>query len=111
MIGIDIENVERFKNLNEKELKRIFTEKELEYCLKFKSPYEHLGGMWCIKEATIKALKNKNIKLKDIEILHDSNGAPYLNKEKISKYLMEYSVVDISISHTNSFVVGVVQII
>ena len=111
MIGIDIEKIERFKKLTQKELKRIFTEKELEYVFNFNEPYSHIGGMWCVKEAVIKALKNKAIPLKSVEILHHENGAPYLNEEKLSKYIEEYTYVDISISHNETDVIAVVQII
>ena len=111
MIGIDIEKIERFKNLTQKELKRIFTDSELEYVFSFSEPYSHIGGMWCVKEAVIKALKNKLVPLKNIEVLHKENGAPYLNDEKISKYVKEFSYIDISISHNETDVVAVVQII
>lgn len=111
MIGIDIEEIERFKSLTKKELSRIYTNSELEYVFSFAEPYSHLGGMWCVKEAVIKALKNKAIALKNIEVLHHENGAPYLNEVKLKKYLEEYSYIDISISHTNQNVVAVVEII
>lgn len=111
MIGIDIEEIERFKKLNKKELSRIFTKAELEYCLKFAEPYSHIGGMWCVKEAVIKALKNKEIVLKDIEVLHKENGAPYLNEKKINKYINNYNSIDISISHNNSQAIAIVEII
>jgi len=111
MIGVDIEKVERFKNLTDKELRRIFTDSELEYVFSFSEPYSHIGGMWCVKEAVIKALKNKSIPLKNIEVLHKENGEPYLNNEKIRKYIKEFSLIDISISHNDTDVVAVVQII
>lgn len=112
MIGIDIEKIERFKNLNKTQQAKIYTKKELEYCHKFDNPYPHLAGMWCVKEAFIKATKNKNVPLKTIEILHQTNGAPYIN---ISKDLEEYlnencSNIDISISHTDDVACAVVEI-
>lgn len=110
MIGVDIEKIERFKNLTQKELKRIFTALELEYVFSFNEPYSHIGGMWCVKEAVIKALKNKEIPLKSVEVLHHENGAPYLNADKIGKYIKDYSYVDISISHNETDVIAVVEI-
>ena len=111
MIGVDIEKIERFKKLTQKELKRIFTENELEYVFSFSEPFSHIGGMWCVKEAVVKALKNKEIPLKKIEVLHTDDGAPYLNLEKLKKYMQSFSSVDISISHNETDVVAVVQII
>lgn len=111
MIGIDTEKIERFKSLTQKELKRIFTDLELEYVFNFSEPYSHIGGMWCVKEAVIKALKNREIPLKKIEVLHRENGAPYLNINKLEKFLGNYSYIDISISHNETDVIAVVQII
>lgn len=114
MIGIDIEKIERFKALKKTELNRIWTKKELEYCFNFNEPYSHLAGMWCIKEAFIKALKNKEIPLKNIEILHNVNGAPYINITKnLECFLIgtDYSYIDISLSHTSEDAIGIVEIL
>lgn len=113
MIGIDLEKVERFKKFNKTELNRIFTKNEIEYAFKFENPYTHIAGMWCVKEAFIKCLKNKKIPLKKIEVLHDENGAPNIN---ISNFLEEFflkencSFVDVSISHTDDIACAVVEI-
>lgn len=112
MIGIDIEKIERFKKLTKTQQARIYTKKELEYCAKFDNPYPHLAGMWCVKEAFIKATKNKNVPLKSIEVLHKTSGAPYLNITKeLEEYLSEeYSYIDISITHTDEIACAVVEI-
>ena len=114
MIGIDIEKIERFKNFNDTQLNRIFTKNEIEYAFSYKEPYSHLAGMWCVKEAFIKAIKIKEIPLKKIEILHNKDGSPYI---EITKNLEQYfidkncSYIDISISHTDETAVAVVEII
>ncbi len=112
MIGIDIEKVSRFKEIKKTQLTKIYTKKELEYCFKFENPYTHLAGMWCTKEAFIKAIKNKNVPLKTIEILHQENGAPYINITKeLEEYISEeYSNIDISITHTDEIACAVVEI-
>lgn len=114
MIGIDIEKIERFEKFNKKELNRIFTKKEIEYCNKYSQSYSHFAGMWCVKEAFIKALKNKTISLKDIEVLHNEDNSPYINiTKKLEGYLIDtnYGYIDISISHTNEYATAVVQIL
>ena len=114
MIGIDLEKIDRFKNFNQQELNRIFTTNEIDYANSYNEPESHLAGIWATKEAFIKAVKNKAIPLKDIEILHDENHAPYINiTPRLESFIMDknYSNVDVSISHTKDDVVSVVQIL
>jgi holo-[acyl-carrier protein] synthase len=82
-IGIDIEEISRFQNKTLENdaafLKRLFTEKELEYCFSGKNPAQHLAARFCAKEAAIKALSGiVNIPYKDIEVLNEKSGKPYL---------------------------------
>ncbi len=81
-VGIDIENCERFVNLNKESLHVMFCDKELEYCYKRKNPEKHLAARFAAKEAIIKAyysLKGKYIKMSEIEILKSKSGNPYAN--------------------------------
>ena len=87
MIGVDIEKVERFKEFNKTKLSRIFTRQEIEYCYSFSKPYTHIAGIWCVKEAFIKACKDKTIPVKDIEVKHNENGAPYIEITKKLEYV------------------------
>ena len=62
-VGIDIINITKFKKKsfqeNERFYRKIFTDEEIDYCLKFKEPYQHFAGKFAIKEATIKAITRK----------------------------------------------------
>ena len=83
-IGTDIEKVSRFElNLNNKSfLNKIFTQNELDYCLKKPKPAEHLTARFAGKEATIKAyysLFDEFINYQEIEITNDKNGKPILH--------------------------------
>ena len=85
-IGVDIEDVSRFKNKNlesdSKFLKRIFTQNELDYCFKNKNSSQSLTARFCAKEAVVKALSgyyDEVISYNKIEILKYPNGAPYVN--------------------------------
>ena len=98
-IGVDIEDISRFKNKNSKFLKRIFTINELEYCLSNKKSEENLCARFCAKEAVIKALSsivNKKPAFLDIEILKKPNGVPYINM--LSDEFKKYDYL-LSISH------------
>ena len=106
-VGIDIEMIDRFKvMLDEKKQKKIFTEREIAYFSKFEHKLDHIAGGFCAKEAVSKALKvGLYTKLNpiDIEILHDENGAPFVNVENDKlKALVGGRSLDVSISHTDS---------
>ncbi len=113
MLGIDIEQVDRFNSWNTKQLERIFTEKEIEYASKQKNSAQHFCGFYCVKEAFIKAVDNKKIKYKNIEVLHTNSNKPYINlNNEIIKILNtnKKKEIEISISHTASYAVAVVQL-
>ena len=55
-VGVDIEDISRFKDKSEEFIKRIFTDLEQEYCYKFSKPESHFAVRFCAKEAVIKAL-------------------------------------------------------
>ncbi|MFA5880359.1 MAG: GNAT family N-acetyltransferase [Candidatus Margulisiibacteriota bacterium] len=75
-IGIDIEDISRFKDLNFASNKgfynKIFTENEIKYCLGKSNPSKHFAVRYCAKESFIKAVDEK-INYKDIEILIENN--------------------------------------
>lgn len=115
--GIDIIEIERVKQSIEdtegKFCERVYTQKEIEYCESKKSQkYQHYAARFAGKEAVFKAisplLKNKyDIEWKDIEILNDENGRPYV---KILKQGLDIKNIDISISHCKTYAVASVII-
>jgi len=110
MLGIDIEDINRFKDKPQHFLERVYTQNELEYCLSKKMPEKHLAVRFCAKEAVIKALSGfgiKNVFLSDIEIFHDKNECPCV---KILKDLPETLSFQLSLSHDRTKAVAVVQI-
>jgi holo-[acyl-carrier protein] synthase len=63
-IGIDIIEVERVKKLAEKNprfLERIFTDREISYCVEKRNKYQHLAARFAAKEAFFKAKINTSI--------------------------------------------------
>ena len=80
-IGIDIEEVSRFKDKKPEDalLVRLFTPVELDYCFAHKRPEQHLAARFCAKEAAVKALSGLvNVHYKDIEVRNEKSGKPYL---------------------------------
>ena len=109
-IGVDVEKVSRFEGKNlEKDnhfLKSIFTDKELKYSFSDKKAAQHLCARFCAKEAVIKTLKdikNSDIQYKDIEILNNEDGSPYVNFSKYADLIFK-----ISLSHTSEYAVAFV---
>lgn len=91
-VGIDVEQVQRFVDAHP----RLFTEAEWERCA---GRTESLAGIWCAKEAVVKALSRwRSISVRDVEIGHDS-GRPTVEIDGFE--------IDISISHTTDYAVAV----
>lgn len=108
MIGIDIESVSRFDNLYSKKislLQKMFKKYEWEYAITKANPSQTLAGIWCAKEAVVKALNPiKHVFIKDITIKHRETGAPYveLNSDEINA-----TSIHISISHAKDYATAV----
>ena len=101
-VGIDILEIDRFIEIEKDETKmnKMFTENEINYFNKFQYKTSHIAGTFCAKEAFVKALKtgfNKDIFIKDVEVLHTETGVPYINTEnsKVKKLLTNEEKVDI----------------
>jgi holo-[acyl-carrier protein] synthase len=118
-IGVDIVRIERMEKAVEKWgrafLERVFTEKELKYCMKGKVSYPSLAARFAAKEAFIKALRGrKGLRLKEIETINDQNGVPYLilhgNTKRIFDETLKKGRCHLSISHDTDYAVGMVVI-
>lgn len=82
-IGIDLADISRLERAATRTpgvLERIFTERELQYCLSKRHPYEHLAGRFAAKEACIKAL-GRPIPWKSMELRRAESGKPALHVE------------------------------
>lgn len=98
-IGVDIEDIERFRGKSEEFLHRVFTDLELDYCNKFSKPESHLAARFCAKEAVIKALTALNIEgisYNQIEVFHNEKKCPQI---RILKQIEKNIVFQLSLSH------------
>lgn len=105
--GTDIIEIDRIKraidNLGSKFLKRIFTEREIEYCESHKNQkYEHYAARFAAKEAVFKAISQKKDTLdwNKLEIVNLPNGKPKLN---ILEEIEGLEDIDISITHCKAY--------
>lgn len=112
-IGIDIIDIKRIKRMLEhygdKFFERILTENEIKYCKSFSKPDLHFAGRFASKEAYSKSIGtgiSKHFRWKDIEILNDEKGKPYIThlvENEFSKYIF-----NVSISHTDEYACAIV---
>ena len=113
MIGIDIEDIERFKSLSPHLIERVYTKSEVEYCSLCAESHIHFAGIWCAKEAVVKALNDLTLAVSEIEILHKPSGAPYVNiTPKLQQYFFDNSIknIHISISHTDTLATAIAML-
>lgn len=118
-IGTDLIEIERIKKAVDKSehfLTRYFTDKEIAYFNSKKNNYESIAANFAVKEAVSKAIGTgfRNFSLKDIEVLRDDLGKPYVNlynraNEIISKLNMTTLHVSISHSRTNAIAFVVIE--
>ncbi len=114
--GVDIVEVKRIKKAVEKWgdsfLKKVFTDRELDYANSKRFAYQHLAARFATKEAVLKAFGggwSRTLPWKDVEVVNDRNGKPEIrvhgeakkvySKRKIKKIL-------VSMSHTKEHAVA-----
>ena len=110
-IGTDIVRVDRIKKLidDKKFLNKIFTNKEIQYCNSHTKPHIHFSGKYAAKEAVKKALLSnkiiKNISMKGIEVLNNSDKSPYITLNKLNDIKC-----NVSISHEGEYAIAFIII-
>ncbi len=116
-IGVDICDIRKLNaaiERSKKFLTRVFSKREIQYCKTKKNSILHLAGRFAAKEAFIKAVSNKSIKLIEIETINDKSGRPDIRVTKTIKSVLKKknaSRINLSISHTDSTAVAVCVIL
>ena len=82
-IGTDIIKTSRIKNSikNKNFIKRIYSSEEIKIAKNINRNYNYFAKRYCAKEAFVKALGTGfscNISFKDISILNDNKGKPFI---------------------------------
>lgn len=116
MIGIDTVLISRIKKSIESRAftDRVFTAAEQSYCNAKADPAQSYAGMFCLKEAAVKAAGlgfGNGIMPADIEVLHGENGAPQLLFHHAAVSVYEQYSVSASISHDGDYAVGIVELL
>lgn len=112
--GTDIIEISRIEKAirTPRFLQRVYTEGEIQYLQKKSNSAQTAAGIYCAKEAVLKALGtglSMGISLREIEITHDGLGKPeILLAGKALQIFKEknYANIQISISHCDSYAVA-----
>jgi len=107
-VGTDIENVSRIDHLWKQKpsiLRRFFFPSEWEYFTRYGHSTCTLTGIWCAKEAVVKAVfPTIKLDIRDVEILSKKGAPPTLILHQVKGGLVDPSIkVTVSISHTKEY--------
>ena len=115
-IGIDIIRTDRIKEVvdkwGQKFLARVFTENEISYCYRKKTPYLSLAVRFAAKEAFVKAIGSRiPVSLTDIEVVNSDSGEPLIHLSNRLEYFIKINLIKkahLSISHEHEYGVACV---
>jgi holo-[acyl-carrier protein] synthase len=114
-IGVDVVDVERMKFALQRTPRirqRLFTEREIAYCEKFRFAERHYAGRWAAKEAVTKALGCGLIQWNGVEVVRRPRRAPTVRLSgKIEGFAKMVGIreeeLQISITHSELSAVAV----
>lgn len=115
--GIDLVEIERIRRSAESPafLARVFGAQECEEWKQRGEKAEHLAGAFAAKEAFAKALGTgiRGFSLNEVEVLHDTLGAPYFALSGKAAAIAEASALEfsLSITHTSTLAAAMVTAI
>jgi holo-[acyl-carrier protein] synthase len=112
-IGVDVVDVRRLrKTLDDQGAafkKKVFTDREIEYCSGKKNPHEHFAARFAAKEAVGKAMQTGwqgQFRWKDVEVVNEPSGAPKIVLYREVADTLKNCTVHLSLSHTENTVVA-----
>lgn len=113
-IGNDIIEIDRVAKAiqNKRFISKYFSNKEIEMFNVRKNNVETIAGNFAVKEAVSKVLGTgfRGINIKDIEVLRDEYGKPYVNLKNTAQIIKEdlkINSIHVSISHCKNYVSAV----
>ena len=113
-IGTDIIEISRIKKSmeNPRFLEKNFTNSENDYFVEKKMNPQSVAAAFAAKEAFSKALGTgiSGFSFKDIEVLHNELGAPYIRLDNGAKEFFDGGEINLSLSHCDEYAVAVVVI-
>ena len=118
-MGVDIAEVARIRAAIERRgqafLNRIYTEKEVAYCERFKNKYERYAGRFAVKEAAMKALGTgwrHGVRWVDLEVVRHPSGRPMLMLAgEAGQIARRLGVKNVAVSITHTAATALAQVI
>ena len=114
-LGVDMEQISRLKRSmeNPRFLEKCFTPGEREYILSKANAAQSAAGIFCAKEAFVKAMGAGigSFSLQDMEVRHEENGRPILELSGRAKEELCGADVLVSIAHTGDLATAQVLIL
>ncbi len=121
-LGLEVVEVERFERAVERWgralLTRLFTEKELFYCLSKRRPGPHLAARFAAKAAFLKAA-GMGLAYRAVEVTRDDKGRPGIRPARYTSgtepggrgmYVETDSLISLTITHTAQIAMAAVII-
>lgn len=110
-IGIDIIEISRIEKAASKEefVNKVFTQDEIKYFDSRNRRPEVIAGNFASKEAVVKAMSVgfRNFEWKDIEVLRDSLGKPYVILHNNARNMLGNNcIIHVTISHCQNYAVA-----
>ena len=108
-VGVDVVGVERLERLvrdDDSRQRRLFTERELDYCRGKRREYEHLAARFAAKEAVLKAFGtgiSQRMRWTEVEVLNEQSGRPRVELGgAVAAFADRHGLadLDVSLSHT-----------
>ncbi len=113
-LGVDVVEIARVSRIVDRWgdhfLKKIFTDREIAYARSRKNSLHHFAARFAVKEAVAKAVATgwrSGFRWKDVEVENDGRGKPTVVLGGAMKTLLEGANIQVSISHSDTVVVGV----
>ena len=116
-IGTDVVELDHFTGVVDGSrpgfLERLFTQREIEHCERFKDRMASYAAVFAAKEAFLKALRTglaPGMRWTDVEVLHEESGAPSVVAHGRCVKLLGAGVVHVSLTHSRRSAAAVVVI-
>ncbi len=114
--GVDIIEVKRIKEAvakwGDSFLKKVFTDREIDYAHSKRFTHQHLAARFATKEAVLKAFGggwSRTLPWKDVEVINDKNGKPDIRLYGKAKRIYDEQKIErivVSMSHTKDHAIA-----
>ena len=106
-VGTDVVDIDHFERVVGRSrpgfLNRLFTEREIRYCERFRDRMAAYAAVFAAKEAFLKALRTglaPGMRWTDVEVVHERSGAPTIVARGRCAEALGRRIPHVSLSHS-----------